>query len=181
MKNPFFTPHNEAFIDGQNLHINTKSNGWKIDLARFRVYLQEKYKADQAYYFIGSEDEAHHNLYQTIQKAGFNLVFRKHNLKMTGHKKGNVDTDIVFTIMAKIADRENFDQVVLVSGDGDYYKMVEYLIKKKRFGKLLSPNRRSTSSLYRKFTPEHVDFLDKPEIKAKIGIRENNIKNAGPS
>ena len=37
-----------------------------------------------------------------IQEAGFILMFRKHSLEMTGHKKGNVDTDVVFTIMSKV-------------------------------------------------------------------------------
>ena len=34
---------NQAFIDGQNLYINTKANGWKVDLSKFRRYLKEKY------------------------------------------------------------------------------------------------------------------------------------------
>ena len=91
---------------------------------------------------------------------------------MVGKKKGNVDTDIVFTIMAKIAEKEKFDNIVLVSGDGDYYKMVKYLIEKGRFCKLLSPNRHSTSTLYRKFTPKYVDYLDNPGIKKKIAYKK---------
>ena len=79
-------------------------------------------------------------LYELIQTAGFILVFREHSQVMTGKKKGNVDTDIVFSIMSKIADNEPFDDVVLVSGDGDYFKMVQYLVNKNRFCKLLSPN-----------------------------------------
>ena len=107
-------------------------------------------------------------LYENIQTAGFILVFREHSQSMIGKKKGNVDTDIVFAIMSKIADGEKFDNVILVSGDGDYCKMVKYLIEKKRFAKLLAPNRHSTSSLYRPFTPKYVDFLDNPGVKNKI-------------
>jgi hypothetical protein len=46
---------NLAFIDGQNLHMGTAKkeiNPWKIDLARFRVYLTKKYVVDKAYYFL---------------------------------------------------------------------------------------------------------------------------------
>jgi len=40
--------------------------------------------------------------------------------------------DIVFEMMKRIADeRESFDKIVLVSGDGDYIKVVRYLIQKK--------------------------------------------------
>jgi uncharacterized LabA/DUF88 family protein len=160
---------NQAFIDGQNLYMNTSAHGWRIDLARFRVYLREKYKVETAYYFLGAVDEMQQDLYESIQKAGFILTFREHSRNMLGKKKGNVDTDIVFTIMSKIADREKFDQVVLVSGDGDYFKMVRYLIERGKFAKLLAPNRKSTSSLYKPFTPKYVDFLD--GIKRKIAYR----------
>ena len=117
--------------------------------------------------FFGGED-----LYEAVQEAGYILIFREHNQSMIGKKKGNVDTDIVFTIMSKIADREDFGQVVLVSGDGDYFKMVRYLINNNRFRKLLSPNRHSTSSLYRVYTPKYVDFLDNGGLKGKIGYNK---------
>ncbi len=45
---------NYAFIDGQNLDLAVRSLlGWKLDWRRFRVYLQEKYNVEKAYYFIG--------------------------------------------------------------------------------------------------------------------------------
>lgn len=96
---------NQAFIDGQNLYMNTKAFGWGVDFTRFRVYLHEKYDAEIAYYFLGAVDENQQKLYENIQKAGFILTFREHSQSMIGKKKGNVDTDIVFTVMEKIADR----------------------------------------------------------------------------
>ena len=160
--------NNFAFIDGQNLYMNTKSYGWKIDLARFRIYLKEKYQVSTAYYFLGSVSDENEKIYESIQQAGFILTFREHNQSMVGKKKGNVDTDIVFTIMQKITEKEKFDKVVLVSGDGDYFKMVRYLIDKGRLAKVLAPNKKSMSSLYRPFTPMYTDFLDRPDIKRKI-------------
>ena len=166
--------NNQAFIDGQNLYMNVKNNDWAIDLKKFRIYLREQYDISKAYYFLGAINEENQDVYESIQDAGFILVFREHNQSMIGKKKGNVDTDIVFTIMAKIADQENFDQVVLVSGDGDYFKMVRYLVNKNRFRKLLSPNRHSTSSLYRVYTPKYVDFLDNEGIKQKISYNKSH-------
>ena len=159
---------NQAFIDGQNLHMNTKSFGWGVDLARFRVYLREKYQVETAYYFLGAVDDDQQKLYENIQKAGFILTFREHSQSMIGKKKGNVDTDIVFHVMRSIADGDKFDKIVLISGDGDYFKMVRYLIDRNKFAKLLAPNRKSASSLYRPITPKFVDFLDQADIKRKI-------------
>lgn len=164
-------PRNYAFVDGQNLYMNTKSNGWKVDLARLRVYFREKYQVERAYYFIGTADENYRDLYRMIQEAGFVLVFRKHSLEMAGHKKGNVDTDIVFEVMRKLADQEDFDKVVLISGDGDYFKMVDYLINKNRLEKLLAPSYRSMSSLYKQYIDRaYYEFLDAAGTKKKIAL-----------
>ena len=75
--------NNQAFIDGQNLYMNTRASGWTVDLVKFRIYLRGK---------------------------------------------------------------------------------------KKRFCKLLAPNRHSTSSLYRVFTPRYVGFLNDKDAKKKISL-----------
>lgn len=112
--------HNQAFIDGQNLYMGTTgaSESWKLDLRRFRVHLKQKYRVDEAYYFLGAYDPDEQALYDDLQRYGYILRFREHTPKMTAHKKGNVDTDIVFLIMYKIYKKEIADGVVLVAGVG---------------------------------------------------------------
>lgn len=43
--------NNLAFIDGQNLHLGTTQNGWKVDHNKLRIYLKDKYHVIEAYYF----------------------------------------------------------------------------------------------------------------------------------
>lgn len=167
------TKYNHAFIDAQNLYKNTKANRWAVDLRKFRRYLWEKYKVKKAYYFLGFHLEENQRVYDNIRKAGFTLVFRKHSPELASSKKGNVDTDIVFTVMSALLDDCTMDRVVLVSGDGDYYKMVHYLIKKKRFLKLLPPNRHSTSSLYYDVGKHYIDYLNLAETKEKIAYKKS--------
>jgi uncharacterized LabA/DUF88 family protein len=166
--------NNEAFIDGQNLRFSTTKadKAWGVDLKRFRIYLDRKYSVSRAYYFMGYQMQQHAELYREIQEAGYILIFRQHNEKMNSIKKGNVDTDIVFTIMKKIADREKFDKIILVSGDGDYYKMVQFLIEKNKFMRLLAPNERRMSSLFKTLEPKYYAFLNRPEVKDKIASKK---------
>ncbi len=85
---------NIAFIDGQNLYMGTTKrelDPWEINLARFRIYLERKYKVNKAYYFLGFFQDANKDLYEEIQTAGFIVIFRAHNSVMAGNKKGNVD------------------------------------------------------------------------------------------
>ncbi len=86
-------------------------------------------------------------------------MFKEHSPALKGTKKGNVDTDIVFEIMKNLIDNKDFDKVVLVSGDGDYKKVVDYLIRKNRFKKILFPNKKFASSLYKNLGAEFFDYL----------------------
>lgn len=161
---------NLAFIDGQNLYMGTKicNPSWEVDLFKFKKYLENKYKVDEAYYFLGCVQNENEELYDKIQKAGFILKFREHNSTMLGKKKGNVDSDIIFSVMKKLYLKEDFEKVVLVSGDGDYKTLIDFLIEENRFAMLLFPNKKFSSSLYKKIKSDHKSFLDDFDVKKKI-------------
>mgnify|MGYP001575610375 CR=1 FL=1 len=165
--------NNFAYIDGQNFYMGTAKrevNPWQVDLARFRIYLEQKYSVEKAYYFLGYVQETNQDLYEEIQNAGFILMFREHNPAMIGKKKGNVDSDIIFNIMKKMYKREDFSKIVLVSGDGDYKSLVDFLIEENKFAKILFPNRKFASSLYKKIGSHYFDYLE--NIKDKIGVKK---------
>lgn len=170
--------NNIAFVDGQNLYMSvmTADDPWRIDLARFRVYLRQKYNVGKAYYFLGFVQEKYQDLYDEIQEAGFILKFKEHNPAMLGVKKGNVDTDIVFYVMKMLYQKEIFSNVVLVSGDGDYKLLVEFLIKEGRFEKILFPDFKRASSLYKKITRKYFDGLDRNGVKEKITKRKGGLR-----
>ncbi len=153
--------NNLAFIDGQNLYMGTNSDipSWEVNLLKFRIYLKDKYKVSKAYYFLGYMSDGRDELYDKIQSAGFILKFREHNSAMKGKKKGNVDSDIIFQIMKAMYKKEPFDKLVLVSGDGDYKSLVDFLIKENKLLKILFPNKRFYSSLYKSLGSEFYDFL----------------------
>jgi uncharacterized LabA/DUF88 family protein len=137
---------NFAFIDSQNLYKSLQELGWQMDWARFRKYLEDKYKVQRAFYFIGFMP-TNADLYAKLQEAGFILVF-KPTLEVRGKIKGNVDAELVLQVMVEI---ENFDKAVIVSGDGDFHCLVKYLAGKNKLKKLLVPNDKKFSSLYRKY------------------------------
>jgi uncharacterized LabA/DUF88 family protein len=163
--------NNLAFIDGQNLYMGTNSEDqkWEVDLKKFRVYLENKYNVSEAFYFLGFVNNENEDLYEKIQSAGFILKFREHNSAMQGKKKGNVDSDIIFNVMKKMCRKESFDKIVLVSGDGDYRMLVDFLIEEGKFKKILFPNKKFASSLYKKITRVYYDYL--VNIKHIIGLK----------
>ncbi|MCH2188498.1 NYN domain-containing protein [Candidatus Gracilibacteria bacterium] len=126
---------------------------------------------DEVYLFLGFLDESEQKMYRNLQKAGFILEFREHNAHMKGKKKGNVDVDIVFEIMRRLKDEKDFDKIILITGDGDYIKLVYYLIENQILGKIIFPNNRY-SSLYKKIKNQYGMNLGEQRVRKLIEYRK---------
>ena len=155
---------NYAFIDGQNLHMSIKNQGWTLDYKRFRRYLTDKYNVTKAFLFIG-HIPTNANLYKSLQEYGFILIF-KPILEIKGRIKGNVDAELVLQAMI---DYPNYNKAVIVSGDGDFYCLVNYLRNKGKLLKLIVPDDSRFSSLLRKFA-DHIVGINK--LKDKLGHKK---------
>lgn len=141
---------NYAFIDSQNLNLGVKSQGWKLNFTKFRALLRDKYKVERAFLFIGYI-AGNENLYTSLQKFGYICIF-KPTLEIkdgdTIRVKGNVDAELVLHAMIEYP---NYIKAVIVSGDGDFHCLIEYLVQKNKLLKIIVPNKRY-SSLLRKFS-----------------------------
>ena len=156
-----------AFIDSQNLNLGVLSQGWKLDFARFRVYLKEKYQVEKAFLFIGYVPY-NQQLYTFLQKAGYILIFKPVLEISRGKKvkiKGNVDAELVLHAMIEY---ENYDKAIIVSGDGDFHCLIEYLESNHKLAKIIVPNKKY-SSLLRKYSPF---ILNVGLLKNKLRMRE---------
>lgn len=152
---------NYAFIDSQNLNLAIRGLGWSLDFQKFRKYLEDKYQIAKAFLFIGYVPE-NQTLYTSLQKYGYILVF-KPTLKLPhGGVKGNVDAELVLHAMIEY---QHYDKALIVTGDGDFYCLVSYLIKQEKLLKLMIPDKKHYSSLYRRLM-SHIVFMN--ALKNKI-------------
>jgi uncharacterized LabA/DUF88 family protein len=173
-------PNTYAFIDSQNLNLGTQRMGWKLDWRKFRQYLANEHGVTQAYMFIGymSENEA---LYEYMHELGFLVVLKptidvsaSHEVKEKAEAaaalnpknpddkeekekekekpiiKGNVDAELVLYAMKEL---NNYQQAIIVSGDGDFFSLAEYLEEQGRLAHILAPNWQY-SSLLKVFEPK---------------------------
>ena len=136
-----------AFIDSQNLNLGVQSLGWKLDYRKFRLYLKNKYGVSVAYMFIGKMP-GNEDLYASLQKAGFVLIFKPtiayfENGKKT--MKGNVDAELVLYAAAKTFD--DYDRAIIVSGDGDFACLDEFLAEKAKLYRIVTPNKKYSKLL----------------------------------
>lgn len=140
--------NNYAFIDSQNLHLGVLGMGWRLDFRKFRVYLKEKWGVRRACLFVGYVSE-NRRLYQALEAYGYVLIY-KPVLKKPDGLKGNVDAELVLQAMA---DFTAYERAVIVTGDGDFSCLVEYLHQREKLARLIVPDRRRYSTLLRRVLP----------------------------
>jgi uncharacterized LabA/DUF88 family protein len=162
-------PNTYAFIDSQNLNLGTQRMGWKLDWRKFRKYLETEYGVTKAFMFIGYMTE-NEQLYEYMHELGFLIVLKptldistihldatelaaetpEHRAKREADDKekppvkGNIDADLVLYAMKEFP---NYEKAIIVSGDGDFFALVEYLEEQGKLGYILTPNWQYSSLL----------------------------------
>src|SRR3989338_2415663 len=157
-----------AYIDGNNLYRGVKKSKWKIDFRRFRRWLSDKYGIRRAYYFIGLMPKEK-NLYASLQKAGFTLIFKEVVYDGDGKPKGNCDADLVL-LAARDVYENSCEKLVLITSDGDYAGLVKFLQEKNKLKVILSPSVQERCSILLKRTSAPITYLN--DIKNKISLRK---------
>ena len=151
-----------AFIDSQNLNKGVETDilhkgnqiysGWQLDFKKFRQYLKDKHRVDIAFLFIGNLPGME-SMYAYLQRCGYILILKPttsyHDNEGNLRVKGNVDTDIVLYAAAREFD--NYDEAVIVTGDGDFLSLCEYLDESGKLRKLVIPNKHRFSQLLTKY------------------------------
>ncbi len=184
-----------AFIDSQNLNLGIQRLGWKMDWKKFRTFLKETYGVREAFMFIGYMPE-HEDLYMQLHEAGFKVVLKptydmtrphpemdpaNHDSKSKGskksdeeekHIKGNIDADLVLFAMK---EWPNYNKAIIVSGDGDFYTLIEHLEQYGKLQNILTPNQHY-SSLFNAFD-KYLVSLD--GLRDKLAYRDHKKKSRG--
>lgn len=155
-----------AFIDSQNLNLGTGKDitkkgriiykGWKLDFKKFRRYLFDKFRVNKAVLFIGYIKQ-NEGLYKKLRSDGYELVFKPTVKDHVGKPKGNVDAELV--LHAAAIEFSKYDKAIIVSGDGDFYCLYEYLEKNHKLCRILIPNSKSEFSLLKPFQ-KYKTFLE---------------------
>ncbi len=164
---------NYAFIDSQNLNLSVQSMGWSLDWTKFRVYLREKYHVDIAYLFMGYI-EANTELYTSLQRSGYIIVFKPTLETKEGEIKGNCDAELVLQAMI---DLQQYDGAVIVSGDGDFASLVTYLYNQGKLETVIAPNQHRVSSLLKKSAKEKIHFLNNLRRRLEYSRQNRNKKS----
>jgi uncharacterized LabA/DUF88 family protein len=136
-----------VYIDAANLILSARTHGIVYDIAVLGEYLRYKYSASSCVYFTG-RISALASDYNRIEKLGIEIVF-KEIYSEHAKTKANCDVDISHRI-TKDVERKDVDGVVLLSGDGDFAALLDYVKNSGMETYLFAIHRQDTSRLLRK-------------------------------
>lgn len=132
------------YIDGNNLYRAASGLKFKIDYKKFRGWLRQKYNPEKVYIFIGLVP-SNADFYSYLQQCGFILIF-KQTISVEGIIKGNCDAELVLNTVSDFYTKA-FDECILITGDGDFGCLVDFLKNNSAINSVLAPDEKKCSFL----------------------------------
>lgn len=162
-----------VFIDGANLWHCIKANKWKLDYHRLKWFFYGRGDVKDIFYFTPVMPHLEPFL-EVLDKMGYKIikkpikVFRARNkdgIREIKHK-GNLDVEMAITIIKNI---NNYDEVILVTGDSDFECVLDEL---KSSGKNIVCLCNSSALAYELKRKANI-VLTLERLKRKLKFRKN--------
>jgi uncharacterized LabA/DUF88 family protein len=106
-------------------------------------------------YGVATEEGLEEKFFTALEGVGYEVKTKDLQIFPGGHKKGDWDVGIAIDAI-KLS--KNLDVIVLVSGDGDYLPLVEYLQNTTGCRVEIAAFRESTSSLLLNYVDSFIDL-----------------------
>jgi len=176
------------FIDAANSHYYLKMAGWQIDWLKFKAYCERIYQSPFFFYYEGVPSKGQYfDIYPNHGITEFSVTKKKKinyfkflkgiSFKVrqkpvgriydstAGQFKHKCNFDVELTIDA-LDNISNYDCFVLVSGDGDFVKLVKYLKGRKKKTVIIAPSERLSWNLEK--AANQVIYLDDIEDQIRL-------------
>lgn len=158
-----------VFIDGANVFYTQKQLGWSIDWKKTLQQVSKEFDVIETRYYTGikNNDEGMKKFLQRLREIGLKTVTKP--LKLIKDQQGNIlfksncDVEMTVDILLEV---NNFDTLVLFSGDSDFVHLIKVL--QKQFQKKVTVySSRRTISWELKLVADKYYFLEDLEGKIK--------------
>ncbi len=169
-----------VFVDTANMYHSAK-NLYKANV-NFGEVLKEAVAGRKLVraiaYVIKSANEEENTFFSALEKQGFELKQKELQVFASGIKKADWDVGLAVDCI-KMADR--LDAVIIVSGDGDYVPLVQYLQENKGCLVEVVAFGETTSTKLREQADDVVDISADTERFLIGGRSSSNRRQSSPS
>jgi uncharacterized LabA/DUF88 family protein len=148
-----------VFVDVANMYYSAKNLfGTKVNFGEvLKIGLADRKLLRAIAYVVKADSPEEQGFFDALDKQGFEVRMKDLQVFFGGQKKGDWDVGISVDAIT-MADR--LDVIVLVSGDGDYVPLVEYLQMSKGCRVEVIAFGRSTSGKLKEAADEFIDLAD---------------------
>ncbi len=123
------------FVDGNNMFYAQQKNGWFFDPKRVLEYFVTEYEVElvNAFWYTGLKDpQDQRGFRDALISLGYTVrtkILKEYYDDNSGRysQKANLDIEIVVDMFNTV---EQYDRVILFSGDGDFERAIELLRSK---------------------------------------------------
>lgn len=145
-----------AFIDASNIIYGAREEGWLIDQNKLFKYLKRKFSISKAYFYYGkdSKNKRKEKFLKKLKQFGY--ILRVKEIKRFGKRsKANCDVDLTMDMLLMMNE---YKRAIVLTGDGDFAPLFEYLISKKKEIIIISSPKRTARELKKIVGNKHIDF-----------------------
>jgi len=161
------------FIDGANLFGAAKSLGFDIDYRRLLSLFAAKGRLIRAFYYTALIEEQEYSplrpLVDWLDYNGFTVVTKpaKEFTDQAGRRriKGNMDIELAIDMLEMA---EQLDHAILLSGDGDFRRLVEAVQRKGVRVSVVSSVRTSPPMISDDLRRQADNFIDLADLQPTI-------------
>jgi len=146
-----------AFIDASNIIYGAREEGWLIDQEKLYKYLKRKFNISKAFFYYGkdSSDLEQKKFFEKLSRIGYTLKVKE--VKRFGKRtKANCDVDLTMDMLIK---SDEYDNAIVMSGDGDFAPLFHYLESKGKAITIISSPKRTAKEI-RSFTGSRLIYFN---------------------
>jgi uncharacterized LabA/DUF88 family protein len=174
------------FIDGANLYGTAKALNFDIDYRRLLNLFAAKGRLLRAFYYTALMEEQEYSplrpLVDWLDYNGFTVVTKpaKEFTDQAGRRriKGNMDIELAIDMLEMAG---HLDHIVLLSGDGDFRRLVEAVQRKGVRVSVVSSIRTSPPMISDDLRRQADNFIDLVELQPTIARAPNPAQTAAPA
>ena len=158
---------NFAFIDATNIIYGASDSGWRMDFKKLYRYLKDRFNVSRILYFAGRDKDNLKQLkfYKKLESFGYELYLVPVKVFRDGRKKADVDSRMTFEMMLH---KDQYRKTIVMTGDGDFFWILEYLIKIGKIVKLIAHQKSTAKELKQLFRG---DFIPLNSIRHMIELK----------
>jgi uncharacterized LabA/DUF88 family protein len=159
-----------VYIDAANIILSAKRLEFNLELDNLLQYLKDKYRGVRILFFIG--DVAYlSEIRNVLLKHSIELII-KQTSKEGNKLKANCDVELTNKMTIDV-ERNKVDEILLLSGDGDFVALTDYVKNMGKDIRCIAVSPMDTSNLIKQRPYLRIMYLI--QIKEKLEIKKPSL------